>query len=109
VPAHVTIIRSKAEYNEACMAWMATSHMHITLNHIEELEDESKEDIPVDIYMDNRSAVDMIINFKEAKNARHIRCRSHFVKKKLALVLYFYARSTHLSLLFLAVNIKCNK
>jgi hypothetical protein len=31
--------------------------------------------------MDNRPSVDMHITFKDTKNARHIRCRFHFVKQ----------------------------
>jgi hypothetical protein len=50
-------------------------------NHIEEVEDESKEDKPVDIYMDNRSAVDTSITFKNTKNARHIRRIFHVMKQ----------------------------
>jgi hypothetical protein len=57
--------------------------MHTTLNHIEEVEDESesKEDTTVDIYMDNRSTVYMFTTFKDTKNARHIRRIFHFVKQ----------------------------
>jgi hypothetical protein len=63
------------------MACMTINHMHTTFNHIEEVEDEAKEDTPVYIYMDNRSAVDMNISFKDTKNARHIRRINHFVKQ----------------------------
>jgi hypothetical protein len=52
---------------------MTTIHIHMSLNHIEEVQDESKEDKTVDIYMDTRSALDIIIIFKDNKNARHIR------------------------------------
>jgi hypothetical protein len=51
MPQPVAMISIKAEYNEACITCMATIHMHmmlhITLNHIEEVEDESKEDRPI--------------------------------------------------------------
>jgi hypothetical protein len=79
---------------------MALSHIHTTMNHIEEVEDESKEDNPIyhieevedeskednpnDIYMENISAVDKSITnitFKDTKNAKHIRCRFHLVKQ----------------------------
>jgi hypothetical protein len=74
----VPMIGTEAEYNESCMG---TSHMHMTLNHIEEVEDEPKEDKPVDIYIYNRSAVDMGITFKDIDNTMHIRCRFNFVKQ----------------------------
>ena len=81
MPDPVAMSSAEAEYNEACMACMATSHMHMTLNHIEDVKDGSPEDKPIHIYMDNRSAVDMSITFKDTKNSRHIRRRFHFVKQ----------------------------
>jgi hypothetical protein len=80
MPELAAMSGTDAEYNEACMACMATNHMNMTLNHVEEVEDESKEDKQVDICMDNISSVDMSITFKDIKNARHTRRRFHFVK-----------------------------
>jgi hypothetical protein len=37
----------------------ATSHVHMTLHEIEDIKTESKEDKPVAILLDNKSAVDM--------------------------------------------------
>jgi hypothetical protein len=81
MPDPIAMSSAEAEYNEACMACMATSHMHMTLNYMENVKDESAEDKAVNIYMDNRSAVDMSHTFKDTKNARHIRRRFHFVKQ----------------------------
>jgi hypothetical protein len=81
MPQPAAMISAEAEYNEAFMACTTTSHMYMTLNHIEEVEDEPTEDKPVEIYMDNRSEVDTSITFKDTKNARLIRRRFHFVKK----------------------------
>ena len=58
---------------------MATGNMHMTLNHIEVVQEGSKEDLPVLMY--NKSAVDMSISFKDTKNAHNIHCRFHFVKQ----------------------------
>jgi hypothetical protein len=63
------------------MACMATNHMYMTLYHIEQVEDESKEYKPVDIYMDNRSTVEMNITFKDNKNITHIMNIPHFAKQ----------------------------
>ena len=60
---------------------MATVNMHMTLNRIEGNQEGSKEYLPVDILMDNKSAVDMSVSFKDTKNAHHIHCRFHFVKQ----------------------------
>jgi hypothetical protein len=63
------------------MACLATHHMHMTLNHIGHVEDESKEDKPIDMHMETISVVDMIIiSYKDTTNARHICHISHFVK-----------------------------
>ena len=80
---HIPIAMSsaEAEYNQAFLACMATGNMHMTLNHIEGTQEGSKEDLPVDILMDNKSAVDMSVSFKDTKNAHHICHRFHFVKK----------------------------
>jgi hypothetical protein len=81
MPIPVAMSSAEAEYNEACLACMATGNMHMTLNHIEGIQEGSKDDLPVDIFMDNKSAVDMSVSFKDTKNARHIRRRFHFVKQ----------------------------
>jgi hypothetical protein len=81
MPIPVAMSSAEAEYNQACLACMATGNLHMTLNHIEEIQEGSKQDLPVDIFMDNKSAVDMSVTFKDTKNARHIRRRFHFVKQ----------------------------
>ena len=81
MPGPVAMSSAEAEYNEACLACMATGNMHMTVNHLEGIQEGSEDDKPVDIFMDNRSAVDMSISFKDTKNARHIRRRFHFVKQ----------------------------
>ena len=81
MPVSVVMSSAEAEYNEACLACMATGNMHMTLNHIEGVQEGSKDDLPVDILMDNKSAVDMSVSFKDTKNAHHIHRRFHFVKQ----------------------------
>ena len=83
MPDPIAMSSIEAEYNEACMACMATSHMHMTLNYMENVKDESAEEKAVNIYLDNCSAVDMSHTFKDAKNARHIRRHFNFVKQGL--------------------------
>ena len=81
MPGPVAMSSAEAEYNEACLACMATGNLHMTLNHIEGIQEGSDQDLPVDIFMDNKSAVDMSVSFKDTKNARHIQRRFHFVKQ----------------------------
>ena len=81
MPNPIAMSSAEAEYNECCLACMATGNMHMTLNHIEGIKEGSPEDKPIDIFMDNKSAVDMSVTFKDTKNARHICRRFHFVKQ----------------------------
>ena len=81
MPIPVAMSSAEAKYNQACLECMATGKMHMTLNHIEGIQEGSKDDLPVYILMDKRSAVDMSVSFKDTKNAHHIRCRFHFVKQ----------------------------
>ena len=80
MPIPVAMSSAEAEYNQDCLACMATGNMRMTLNNIEGIQEGSKEDIPVDILMDNKSAVDMSVSFKDTKYARNIHRRFHFVK-----------------------------
>jgi hypothetical protein len=81
MPGPIAMSSAEAEYNECCLACMATGNMHMTVNHFEGITEGSPEDLPVDIFMDSKSAVDMSMSFKDTKNARHIRRRFHFVKQ----------------------------
>ena len=81
MPTPIAMSSAEAEHNECCLACMATGNLHMTLNHVENIKESSPEDKPVDIFMDNRSAVDMSVTFKDTKNAHHIRRCFHFVKQ----------------------------
>jgi hypothetical protein len=88
LPDPVALSTSAAsEYNEACLACHATSHLHTTLNELEDINTESKEDIPVDILLDNMSAVDMSVRFKDTEHSRHILHISHYVRSCSGLIL----------------------
>ena len=81
MPTPIAMSSAEAEYNECCLACMATGNLHMTLNHVENVKEGSPEDKHVEIFMDNRSAVDMSVTFKDTKNAHHIRRHFHFVKQ----------------------------
>ena len=42
MPIPVAMRSAEAEYNQACLACMATLNMHMTLNHIEGIKEGSK-------------------------------------------------------------------
>jgi hypothetical protein len=81
MPDLVAMSRAEAEYNEACIVCMSTRHMHMTLNHIDDINHGSPADKTIHIYIDNRSALDISITFKYTTNARHVYHRFHFLKQ----------------------------
>lgn len=53
----------------------------MTLHEIEDIKTESKEDKPVAILLDNKSAVDMTsASFSDTNHWMHILCRWHYVR-----------------------------
>ena len=46
MPVTDAMSSAEAEYNEACLAYMATGNMHMTLNHIERVQEGLKDDLP---------------------------------------------------------------
>ena len=81
MPTPIAMSSAEAEYNECCLACMATGNLHMAMNYVENIKEVSSEDNPVDIFMANRSAVDMSVTFKDTKNTRHIRRCFPFVKQ----------------------------
>ena len=69
---------AKAEYNEACLAAMASAHIKMLL---EDLEMESLDNQKVLIIVDSKSAKDMGESFKTTKRTRHILRRYHYVRE----------------------------
>jgi hypothetical protein len=70
LPNPVALSSAEAEYNEGCLAMMATSHLRMPLAEFERTTDESME--PTNIYFDSKSAIAMGSNFRDTKHTRHI-------------------------------------
>jgi hypothetical protein len=59
LPHPVALSNAEAEYNEACSACMATAHLKQFLTDLElPFADDKKSKKPIQIFIDNRSAVD---------------------------------------------------
>ncbi len=68
MPDPVTLSSAEAEYNEACLACMATAHLKQFLEDLElPFADDKKSKKPIQIFIDNRSAVDMGASFKDTQ------------------------------------------
>jgi hypothetical protein len=89
MPGPVALSSAEAEYNEACLATMALSHIQMFQN---ELENEPVDRVfNTNLYLDNSSAIAMGRSFRDTKHTRHILRRYHFVRtsvenKRLTLV-----------------------
>jgi hypothetical protein len=79
LPNPVALSSAEAEYNEGCLAMMATSHLRMLLAEFEVTTDESME--PTNIYFDSKSAIVMGSNFHDTKHTRHILRRYHYIRE----------------------------
>jgi hypothetical protein len=82
MPDPVALSSAEAEYNEACLACMATAHLKQFLEDLESpYADDKKSKKPIQIFIDNRSAVDMGASFKDTQRTRHMMRRFHYVRE----------------------------
>jgi len=65
LPNPVTLSSAEAEYNEGCLAMMATSHLRMLLAELEGLNEDNLD--PTSIYFDSKSAIAMGNSFKDTK------------------------------------------
>jgi hypothetical protein len=82
LPDPVTLSSAEAEYNEGCLAMMATSHLWMLLAELENITDESL--APSTIYFDSKSAIAMGNNFRDTKHTRHTLRHYHYVQEGIA-------------------------
>jgi hypothetical protein len=82
MPNPVALSNSEAEYNEACLACMLTAHLKQFLEDLElPFEDGKKSKKPIQIFIDNRSAVDMSTSFKDTQRTRDMLRRYQYVRE----------------------------
>jgi len=63
---------------------MATAHLRQFLEDLElHLDDEKRSKTLIQVFIDNRSAVDMGASFKDTQRTRHMLRRYHYVRKEL--------------------------
>jgi len=73
LPDPVVLSLTESEYNEACLACMATSHLKMLLNELkinEGLDTTIHDQVPV--LLNNHSAINMGNSYKDTKHTRHI-------------------------------------
>ncbi len=76
MPDPVALSSAEAEYNEACLVCMATAHLKQFLEDLEmPFVQDKKSKKPIQIFIDNRSAVDMGASFRDTQRTRYIRRR----------------------------------
>jgi hypothetical protein len=73
IPDSVALSSAEAEHNEACLACMTTAHLKQFLKDLELLfADDKKSKKPIQIFIDDRSAVDMGASFKDTQRTWHM-------------------------------------
>jgi hypothetical protein len=82
MPDPVTLSSAEAEYNEACVAFMAASHLRMLLCELDGTKDEDTP--PTSIYFDSKSAIAIGANYRDTKHTRHIMRRFHYVRENIA-------------------------
>jgi hypothetical protein len=82
MPDSVALSSAEAEYNEVCLACMATAHLKKFLEDLElPFADDKKSKKPIQIFIDNMSAVDMGASFKDTQRTQHMMRRYHYVRE----------------------------
>jgi len=76
-PYPVALSSPEAEYNEGCIAFMATSHLRMLLCELEGIEDADV--APTTMFFDSKSAIAMGSSYKDTKHTRHYMRRYHYV------------------------------
>ena len=82
LPDPVALSSAESEYNQCCVAGMATTHLKMFLNELE-LKDCNDFSSPVSIFLDNNSAIAIGTSFKDTKHTRHILRRYHYVRENV--------------------------
>jgi hypothetical protein len=77
-PVPVALSSAKAEYNNACMACVATNALAMLYNDINGRDPDTPLNIP--ILLDNNAAISMGESFRDTKHTCHILRRYHFVR-----------------------------
>ncbi len=78
MPDPVALSSTKAEYNEAYLACMATAHLKQFLEDLElSFADDKISKKQIQIFIDNRSEVDTGASFKDTQRTRHMIRRYH--------------------------------
>jgi hypothetical protein len=82
MPDPVALSSAEAEYTEACLACMATAQLKQFLEDLElPFADDKKSKKPIQIFIDNRSAIDMGASFKDTQRTRHMMRRYHYIRE----------------------------
>ena len=82
-PDPIALSSAEAEYNECCLAGMATNHLSMLLDELE-LRGLRNERGPITVYLNISGDIAMGNGFKDTKHTRHIMDRYHFVREGVA-------------------------
>jgi hypothetical protein len=78
LPDPIALSSAEAEYNQACLAVMATTHVNMISEDLTQ-QSSSSPHPPIPIFMDSQSGIAIGSSFKDTKHTRHILRRYHYV------------------------------
>jgi hypothetical protein len=82
LPDPVALLSAEVEYNEGCLAFMATSHLHMLLYEMEGICESTME--ATNVYFDSKSVIAMGTSYCDTKHTRHIMRQYHYVREVIA-------------------------
>jgi transposase InsO family protein len=82
LPDPVALSSAEAEYNEGCLAFMATSQLRMLLCEMEGVSESTME--ATNVYFDSKSAIAMGNSYRDTKHTRHIMRRYHYIREGIA-------------------------
>ncbi len=82
LPDPVALSSAEAEYNEGCIAFIATSHLRMLLCEMEGINEANMK--ATNVYFDSKSAIAMGNSYRDTKHTRHIMRRYHYVREGIA-------------------------
>lgn len=77
LPDPIALSSAEVEYNQACLAIMAATHVHMILQDLEHQPYKTSQ--PLQILLDSKIAIAIGTSFKDIKHTCHILCQYHYV------------------------------
>jgi hypothetical protein len=85
IPDPVAVSSAESEYNEACLACQTTTHLHMAVNQLEQVETRGKDEKSVENLLENKSSA----TFKHIQHSMYIIRHYHYIRAGIAATWHF--------------------